>query len=666
MSDFEGLNDKDLINSYTGQMSSTASHRSFIDIQPNISVRPEMNRSDYYRFRTGEAVPEENKHVIKMCLDAYDKVGIIKNVIDLMGDFASQGITLVHEDPKIQKFCRSWWKAIHGTERSERFLNTLYRSGNVIIIRRYAKLSKKMREYMTKGTDTVEITSLETQKNLIPFKYDILNPMQVSVKGGAVGVFFGKPIYEFNISKLLSSSLKEDKNAELLNSLPQSIRTALKNNEQKIELDPKDTMVYHYKKDDWQLWANPLIYAILDDIVMFEKMKLADMAALDGAISNIRLWRLGDLEHKIVPSRAAIDKLRDILASNVGGGTMDLVWGPELDFKESNTQIYKFLGDEKYTPVLNSIYAGLGIPPTLTGLAGQSGGYTNNFVSLKTLIDRLQYGRTLLEDFWNKEIRLLQKALGLKSPPKLRFDHMLLADEAAEKNLLMNLADRGYISLETLRERLGEDNDLEKSRTKKEYKDQQAERVPPRSDPFHNGNVESELIKIALQKGLVGIQDVTDIDPKHAPPIPDFKPSAPNGRPPFKKDAAPRKQKTVVPKTKPTMAQALLWADSAYRKISELMEPCILDHFGKANLRCLTKEERRVFNDTIATILSNHSPYSEVDESSIANANHSVDPTFKQALQKFTSDFVTKNGVSPSVDDVKQLAILSYAHVFSE
>ena len=71
---------------------------------------------------------------------------------------------------------------------------------------------------------------------------------------------------------------------------------------------------------------------------------------------------------------------------------MDLIWGPELDFKESATQIYKFLGDEKYQPVLNSIYAGMGIPPTLTGIAGNGGGYTNNFVSLKTLIERLEYG----------------------------------------------------------------------------------------------------------------------------------------------------------------------------------------------------------------------------------------------------------------------------------
>jgi hypothetical protein len=132
-----------------------------------------------------------------------------------------------------------------------------------------------------------------------------------------------------------------------------------------------------------------------------EKMKLADLAALDGAISQIRLWRVGSLDHKIIPKQDVIKKLRDILASNTGGGTMDLIWGPELDFKESQSQVYKFLGSEKYQPVLTSIYAGLGIPPTLTG-ASTGGGYTNNYVSLKTLIERLEYGRQLLTQFWQK------------------------------------------------------------------------------------------------------------------------------------------------------------------------------------------------------------------------------------------------------------------------
>ena len=164
---------------------------------------------------------------------------------------------------------------------------------------------------------------------------------------------------------------------------------------------------------------------------MLEKMRLADLSALDGAISSVRLWTMGDFDQKIVPTKAGLNKVRDILASNVGGGTMDLVWGPELKFTESQSQVYKFLGSEKYQPVLTSIYAGLGIPPTLTGAAG-GGGYTNNYVSLKTLIERLEYGREVLSRFWRQEILYL-KRLYSKGSEKYPESRELGYEEKKEK-----------------------------------------------------------------------------------------------------------------------------------------------------------------------------------------------------------------------------------------
>ena len=61
-----------------------------------------------------------------MSMEAYDKVGIIRNVIDLMGDFGSQGINIVHENKSVESFYKQWFKRIEGKERSERFLNILY------------------------------------------------------------------------------------------------------------------------------------------------------------------------------------------------------------------------------------------------------------------------------------------------------------------------------------------------------------------------------------------------------------------------------------------------------------------------------------------------------------------------------------------------------------
>ena len=249
------------------------------------------------------------------------------------------------------------------------------------------------------------------------------------------------------------------------------------------------------------------------------------MSALDGAISNIRLWKLGDLDNKILPTKTGVNKLRNILASNVGGGTMDLVWGPELDFKESATEVHRFLGAEKYQPVLTSIYAGLCIPPTLTGASNSSGGgFTNNLVSLKTLIEILEYGRYILVEFWNDEIETVQKAMGFRFPAQIHFEQMILSDEAAEKNLLIQLVDRDLISAETLQARFGELPEIEKIRIKREVKDRENEKMPQKSGPYHNPQHRNDLEKIALTKDLVEPQDLGLIPSDDTGPHPFTKP----------------------------------------------------------------------------------------------------------------------------------------------
>ena len=661
------------VDSYDGIMSSTASRRSYIDIEPNISVRTDFLKDDYYRFRPFEEPANNFKQAMSMCMKAYDRVGIVKNVIDLMGDFASQGITLNHSNKQVEQFYRTWWNKIGGAERSERFLNMLYRCGNVVIHKRYGKITKKNQREMSKAVEElIEFKQQNVTRKLIPLRYDFLNPLHIEVEGGYAGAFSGDKTYKMKITNSVRKSF--ERNGKYTDKLPPQIKTALKDQKNHITLDNDTLEVFYYKKDDWELWANPMVNAIIDDIMMLEKMKLADMSALDGAISNIRLWRLGNLEHKILPNKGAIDKLRNILASNVGGGTMDLVWGPEIDFKESNTQIYKFLGAEKYQPVLNSIYAGLGIPPTLTGLAGQSGGFTNNFISLKTLIERLEYGRDLLQRFWEKEIKYIQMSMGFKAPATLHFEHMILSDEAAEKNLLIQLADRDIISVETLRDRFGELHDIEDSRIKTEGRKRNKRQMPPKADPFHNGNLDSEYRKIALQKGEIGIDDVTTLKPKepevveeNAPQEQDEKKTPKeNGRPPFSQDTEPRKQKRVLPRSKPT-ASIMVWSNEAQKTISNIVNPAMLNHYNKKNLRELTKAELIELEDVKFKVLCNLKPFEVINEEKIASIlenNPRLTSSQKRTKIQLNSEFIENNGKSPSIDELRQINNLVYSFDF--
>lgn len=592
--------DADVIAAYDG-FTKGASHRTYLDLENNTSVRPSYSKHDYNAFRGDEASPTRHKDLVKRCLSAYENVGLVQTVINLMSDFSSQGIGVVHPRDSVQLVLDKWCNTVKFAERSERFMNTFYKCGSAIVHRKYGGIN------------------LNGSKKRIASQYTILNPLVVEVKNPIAALFYGKFTYVMKPPSLYSSF----SDGLIGTDIGSDMNSLSLLNQSEIPLNTEDLRVFHYKKDDWKLWGSPLISPILDDLTMLEKMKLADTSALDGAISNIRLWNLGHLDgpNSILPTKASIDRLRNILAQNVGGGTMDIVWGPELKFTESNTQVYKFLGDTKYTPVLNSIYAGLGVPPTMTGLASTGGSFSNNFISLKTLIDRLQYGRSALIQFWKGELELLQKQMGFRDPAVLRFDHMTLNDETAEKQLLIQLADRNLISVQTLQERFKEDPSIEKIRIQKEMDQRESGTMPPQTSPYHNPDKQHDLEKMALQKDIVNPEDVgvkttktkqeikKIVEPKQAGYKPVGTPK--DGRPKHSTDKKKRKSREIKP-AKGSIVMA--WAKQAQKTISEKITPALLLFYQKSNLRKLTDTESRQLEKMKFAVLSHLSPQEEITD----------------------------------------------------
>jgi hypothetical protein len=627
----------------------------FSNLDGPTSGRPGLTRGDYDYFRPDESVPKHLKEIFYKADLVYNRVGLVKNVIDLMGDFACQGIRLVHPNRRIEKFYRNWFDKVKGEERSERFLNNLYRIGNVVINRQTAKISVKVENELYHSSANnpdliINKTEPKVEKREIPWKYTFIDPVCVDVVGGSLSSFVGNKTYAITIPASLRkiiNSPKNDAERRIIDQLPLQIIEAAKAKKPYI-LDSNKTLVFHYKKDDWKTWAYPMIYSIMDDINVIEKLKLADLAALDGAISNIRIFKLGSLEHKIAPTPAAASKLSNILQNNVGGGTMDLVWGPDIELIESKTSVHQFLGEAKYTPHLNAIYAGLGIPPTLTGTFGATG-TTNNFISLKTLTQRLQYGRKVLAAFWKSEIELVQKAMGFRFPAKIEFDRMDLSNEEAEKALLIQLADRNIVSDELVQRIFGFDPDTEKTRLNRETRERKTDRMVKKAGPFADANFENTMKKMALQLGLAtpsqigldleekkeGEMNSVEIKSKFNTPKNSNQESTNNpdalvgqpqqGRPRNSKDSQQRKDRTFSPRTG---AALNIWTINAQEKISDILNPHFLDFYTKKNMRSLSHEEYEEAEVTKTKIFLSLDPLSEVTEEMVLaklNTINSID-----------------------------------------
>jgi hypothetical protein len=140
------------------------------------------------------------------------------------------------------------------------------------------------------------------------------------------------------------------------------------------------------------------------------------------------------------------------------------------------------------------------------------------------------------------------------------------------------------------------------------------------------------------------------------------------GRPKNAKDTKPRKQKVVKPLTGPGAANLLIWATSAQKEITDLLQPALLDHYGKSNVRKLTKQEAEEVELSKFVVLSNLKPFIDINQDiifDVLKTKATVDIDILTQVQQFVKDFVGKNSKTPSVDEMRQIYCLSNSYVKS-
>lgn len=457
----------------------------------NVDVRVPFQRKDYEYFRPNEGIPAKFKDQVTLCRAVYKQMGIIRNVIDMMTDFACEDLRIVHPDKNIEAFFRVWQKKTGLDAACVEFARHAQIECNVVVKRVTARINKPYQKFIkdsTVGKPDVKIVvpKREFLDKEIPWRYIFLDITSLDWRGGdEARMFVDRPLLFKLPSKLIKmiKNPQDDFQKKIVENIPQDIKDQILNSKtSEIELDMSKIYVAHLKKDSWEDWATPFMVAVLPDLFFKQKLRQADIAALDGVINVIRLWRLGDHKEKILPDEGAVSRLADILKSNVGGGAVDIIWDSLLDMKEFYPPVDKILGSEKYQQVNNDILVGLGVPDVLLGGAGAN--FSNSYIQLKTLVERLEYLRRTITSWLNKEIELVCTAMGFEVLPKVVFNDMSLQDEDTHKRLIVGLMDRGIISAETVLRIYGEDLDIEYPRIKTEKKTFEKDGIEAPKGPF--------------------------------------------------------------------------------------------------------------------------------------------------------------------------------------
>ena len=239
---------------------------------------------------------------ILLCQKAYANIAIFRNAIDVMSEFSNSDIYLEGGSEKARNFIEKWMDRIEIWKLKDQYFREYYRSGNVFMYKLNAKFTPEDLVKLNK-VYAAEKEVLPNRK--IPVKYVFLNPYDFVadrvLSFDAQDGVYKKILSEYDIQKLKHPQTDYDQ--EVFDALPEDAKKAINGSQFNqegvlISLDPSKLIFSFYKKQDYEPFATPFGFPVLDDINWKMELKKVDQAITRTIENVILLVTMGNTPDK--------------------------------------------------------------------------------------------------------------------------------------------------------------------------------------------------------------------------------------------------------------------------------------------------------------------------------------------------------------------------------
>ena len=440
--------------SRTGGDSSTNLRRN------RVATGPKINK--YANIREGLLPFEMSingynvRDAIELCQKAYANVAIFRNAVDIMSEFSNAEINLEGGSAKAKDFFYKWMKYVKIWKVKDQYFREYYRSGNIFFYKLNAKFTLDDFQSIIKSyanADGLSYDSIEKiynyptpfdVKNSIPIQYTLLNPFYVVANRTSSWrqVIYEKMLSEYELERLQNPKNEQDK--LIFESLDPTTKDKIKNGQWaqdglKIQLNPTDIIYSFYKKQDYEPFAVPFGFAVLDDINFKLEMKKIDQAICRTIENVILLITLGTEPSKGGINHKNISAMQSLLSNQSVGRVLVADYTTKAEFIIPDMN--KVLGYEKYKVVNEDIKEGL--QNILIG----SEKFANTTVKAQVFFERLREARNaFLNDFLQPEMELIFKNLGFKGKcPVAKFEEVSIKDETQFNRVVTRMMELGIL-----------------------------------------------------------------------------------------------------------------------------------------------------------------------------------------------------------------------------
>ena len=416
------------------------------------NVSSTINRTDKYKniedglipFRYSSGIKNSSNMDIRdaviLCQKAYYNFAIFRNTIDLMTEFSSSNIYFQGGSQKSRDFFEALFKKINIWDLQDKFFREYYRSGNVFLYR-FDALVKN--EDVNKITQTFGLSAKASSINL-PAKYIVLNPADIQIGGGinfSIGRYY-KILSDYELERLKSP--KTDEDLEVFKSLPPETQKMIK---QKtigtltIPLERERLAAVFYKKQDYEPFAIPMGFPVLDDINWKSEMKKMDMAITRTMQQAILLVTMGTEPDKGGVNQKNLEAMQKLFENQSVGRVLIADYTTKAEFVIPD--IGNIIGPAKYEVVDRDIQIGLN-----NILIGNEK-FANQSIKVQVFIERLKQARqAFINEFLVPEIRRISKDLGFKNFPTPNFEDIDLKDDIQYSRVYSRLIELGILTPE--------------------------------------------------------------------------------------------------------------------------------------------------------------------------------------------------------------------------
>ena len=383
------------------------------------------------------------RDAVVLCQKAYYNFSVFRNVIDLMTEFSVSNIFYRGGNKKSRDFFEALFNKINLWDLQDKFYREYYRSGNVFIYKFEANLSDQEISKITQIFGEKN-QSIAAKKSKIPARYSILNPADIQLVGRlsfSTGQYY-KVLSDYELDTLKKPRNEEDE--EVFNSFPEEVKNQIKQKGSsvvRLPLEKNKMVAVFYKKQDYEPFAIPMGFPVLEDINYKQELKKMDMAISRTMQQAILLITMGAKEEEGGVNQKAMAAMQELFKNESIGRVLIADYTTKAEFVVP--RISELLDPKKYEIVNEDIRMGLN-----NILVGDEK-FSSTSIKVKIFFERLKQGRAaFLTDFLMPEIKRLCKSLGFKNFPTPHFEDIDIEDASVWNRVAAQLVQLGVLTPE--------------------------------------------------------------------------------------------------------------------------------------------------------------------------------------------------------------------------